>query len=203
MTWTVNTLNTNFDFNALTYANGQFVGLTARYDNAAQRNRNYFVRSSNATDWIVQDMGVEPPFPLYEIGFGNGVFVAHGTGYDGNDYRTFMVSSSNGIHWTRAEIATEGAPVSQLVFADGEFLGTVGNGRILTSPDGYQWSLSPDRPALGGLRLRYLNGNFVSPSGSSVAVSTNGARWSYYETGIQRLSSMLLTATISLSPSAN
>jgi hypothetical protein len=101
---------------------------------------------------------------LYNVAFGNGVFVA--VGLAGN-----ILTSTNGLDWTLAANWQQRIAVGYRVWQRP----VCGRRRVIqSSPDGRAWS---PQPANYATDITYGNGRFVAVYGRNSLVSTNGDDW--------------------------
>lgn len=124
--------------------------------------------SSDAQHWSAENSGLAAGDGLYDVIFGNGKFIAGGSvGGTNPDSDTFLLSSTDGIHWTQVNQSTTAA--DHLGFGNGTYVAM--NVDALTSTDGTHWISS----AIGSLTAG--DGvNFAAPvfgAGAFVAWGTD------------------------------
>jgi hypothetical protein len=109
------------------------------------------------------------------ITFGAGRFVVYGEGAS-------VFVSTDGASFSKVDLPIDGA---KLDFAGGAFhgVGSVnaggdsgGEGRLLASPDGLSWSVSPAKVFVSA--LAELNGTFLGVGGTDLFRSADAASWS-------------------------
>ncbi|MFO1500144.1 MAG: hypothetical protein U1G07_17430 [Verrucomicrobiota bacterium] len=118
-------------------------------------------------------------YPARQIAFGNGIYVAVGSGY------SQLITSADGINW---QVQDPGQPhrLEGVTFGNGMFV-VVGDGAILTSADGLTWT-SPLATVEADLRgITFDEGLFCAVGGSATgglaATSSNGADWQWHKLG--------------------
>jgi hypothetical protein len=119
----------------------------------------------------------------FRFAYGNGLFVAVSGTYYQTPQQTRLLTSSDGLLWTRQEVT--GMGLSDVVFGNGLFVAMGwdcdSNGCwrvILTSKNGFNWTAHPPRydPIL--TRLTFGQGYFVGLGEySSLYFSTDGVHW--------------------------
>ena len=150
-----------------------------RFSGLAYRNGLYLachglgiVASTDGRVWTnqVSSFGAEA------IAFGNGLFVAAGSGGK-------LQTSPDGLHWTRRNAVTT-ETISDLAYGAGTFVG-VGIMRLASS-NGVGWTNLGSNVTTKMLNdVAYGQGAFVAVgSGSSVLRSTNGLQWTLSAWGL-------------------
>jgi hypothetical protein len=118
------------------------------------------------------------PQPSTGISYGNGIFVATGSGLDGEP--KLILTSSDLTSWTpQLDVPTQGNSPLKVRFVNGVFIVSGGDG-LLTSPDGFSWrkrSTNWDPSATA-----YGNGIFIAVSGFAVSTSADGITWTIPQT---------------------
>ncbi len=170
--WTSGNVNTNSDpftsirgliFEAVTYGNGRYVevGEYPESDNATIQT------SDDGTNWTLRTHNDFSVLDLFDVTYGNGLFVA--VGWDALSGRN-IYSSTNGINWTPHTTSMDN--VFGVTYGGGYFVAvgdgvTVGSStqtsdNIYTSPDGTNWTVV-DTGVLTTLQdISYGNGRFVA-----------------------------------------
>jgi len=142
----------------------------------------------NGADWISFPRAGEPgcgtlgawvqeeTYPLVNIAFGNGLFVAL---VDGNASQVY--TSPDGINWTPRTVPS--GWWTDVIYASGQFVATArnyGTGEVMTSPDGITWTSRTAPGDESWMGLTYGNGRYVAVSfgpGDRVMSSTDGINW--------------------------
>jgi hypothetical protein len=144
--------------------------------------------SADGTNWISQVSGVGNS--LYGVACGrDGRFIAVGEsgGWDGQEYPDTILTSTDGANWASI-FHTGGEWFLDVTYGDGQYV-VVGEGDILTSPDGISWT---NHSGVGQWldAVTYGNGQFVavgSSGGGGVASpivsSTDGINWTTHFSG--------------------
>src|SRR5688572_29327049 len=92
-----------------------------------------------------------------------------------------LIISINAVHaapiedWAEYSLPPGASAPASITFGNGIFVAVGGNGTIITSPNGADWTkvTSPTSANLG--RVRFVNGRFFTLN--PFMVSTNGADW--------------------------
>jgi hypothetical protein len=125
--------------------------------------------SANGSDWS----SASGAFSF--VRFGNGVFVAGMSSFDGSGNDPLYVSA-DGRTWAAAA-GTEGFCVGALAFGNGRFLALDVNGQTRTSPDGTHWTLQPPSFQMRvPSQVGFAAGSFYAFLPGLYA-STDGASW--------------------------
>src|SRR5688572_6339539 len=104
---------------------------------------------------------------LTSIAFGNGIFVA--VGANGT-----IVSSSNGMDWTKVNAGVTGAS-GRVRFVNDRFF-VWGFGPVIMSTDGNSWT----QPGIDFSDITFANGTYYAVLWTQLAHSTNLVDWTYY-----------------------
>jgi hypothetical protein len=127
--------------------------------------------STNGTDWVSFE-AVELPAPGFiTCAYGNGRFVAGGTGAYG------IWSSTDGLEWS-----THGDPfgsdVNRIRFLNGLFVAVGPEGRIITSSDGLEWTRRDSKTSQSFYGVTYGAGKYLAVGGQGViAESPDAINW--------------------------
>ena len=115
---------------------------------------------------------------LFDVAYGNGVFVAVG------ESGTILTSSDKGTNWTVRVAGTDGRrTLNAILFANNQFIaagveGIYSSPTIWTSPDGMVWdSLSVPTNFVTLSGIAYGNGVYVASSSTRTLVSSNAVDW--------------------------
>lgn len=123
---------------------------------------------SNPNSW---DLANLPTPSLSNVAFGNGVYVAVGSGS--------FATSTDGITWT-TRTSPSGLNHNGITFGSGLFVTTVSNGitstSIYTSTDGITWTARTS-PSTGYQGVFFGNSLFVAFGSTIVSTSTDGITW--------------------------
>lgn len=140
------------------YGNGVFVGVYSF---------GPVLRSTNAVDWVQIDYAPAGSRAyLNSIAFGNGHFVAAGSGYGG------IITSADGLTWSPAMYPSRWDYLNCVAYGNGLFV--VGGANyhtsqsVLTSCDGTNWALIP-------WGAKAVVNDIVYAAGTFVAVGAGGA----------------------------
>jgi len=112
---------------AIAYGNGKFVAGDSNDSNKIAYS------SDNGATWTIVDISDITDSPYYyikSIAYGNGKFVAN-FGYN-------MVTSTDGVTWTRA--GNIGSSFDAIIYANNKFVAVGDSGSIVTSTDGITWT---------------------------------------------------------------
>jgi hypothetical protein len=163
ITWTFQESAPNYDWHAITYGNGLFVAV------------NYYgsevMTSPDGVNWTLGTSAISSAWT--SVTYGNGLFVA--VAHDGTNR---VMTSPDGITWTARSAAAATTWLS-VTYGNGLFVAVAcsqvgtscasGSGtgnRVMTSPDGINWTLRTDAAANIWMSVTYGNGLFVAVSRS-------------------------------------
>jgi hypothetical protein len=171
--WSRVYFNNSFDIFSVAFGNGKFV---------AGGVPPQFQVSSNLTNWTVVNAGINPATAINvdAIGFGHGLFVAGLVGQ--------VAVSSNGTSWKVETLPVGSDFLYQAVYSAGLFVLTGGNGTIITSPDGTNWTvqatgLLPDSDSLYSI-VNASNLFVATGDEGSVVTSPDGTNWTVSASGL-------------------
>lgn len=200
--WDLYSSGTTNDLTGITYGNGLFVATCYLNKNSDQ---NYILTSPNGVTWASHLAALN--CRLYDVTFGNGTFVAVGTGTkvvestwqcvleDGGA----ILTSKDGTNWTQIPGITVG--LRSVTYGNGTFV-AVGGNTILTSTDGITWTSRSSNVSVDLKGVCYGNGLFVAvgpengyTSGlrcdaSYILTSPDGVTWASHKIGTTELSSV-------------
>jgi hypothetical protein len=171
-----------FYLTGVAYANGRYVAV-------GQMDSGDFGMVQTSDDGVNWTESPSSVYDLYDVTFGNGVFVAVGWDYFSGQN---IYHSTNGINWTPHTTAI--ANVNRVTFGNGLFVavgdglllnsGNQTNQRIYTSVNGTAWTPRRDGGPLQPGNSSYLSdvaygaGRFVAVDGSAnFYTSTSGLTW--------------------------
>jgi hypothetical protein len=151
--WAARNSGTTFTLDGVAYGNGMFCAV-----GGTNSNPNVTIRSVDGLTWFSESSN---NLSLYDIVFGNGVFVVP-------NIRGRIQTSANAIDWINQQIGNTDYLIG-CTFAQGRFIavgGPFGGGgqKIVSSADGANWTVHPVTTLLSG-RLEgvaYGNGYFVA-----------------------------------------
>lgn len=182
ITWTLRATLTNVAVHRIIFAGGQFIGVsrdsthnliatspdgitwTARTTPMASDWRSVAYNGSlyvavsfggkvmTSSDGITWTLGSCPASQWTGVAFGNGIFVATGTGA--------AMTSPDGTTWT-ARTAASGAAYYSLVYGSNLFVAVALGTDTMTSPDGITWTLSAATQNSLWTALAFGNNTFV------------------------------------------
>jgi hypothetical protein len=135
--------------------------------------------SADGKTWIYRGTPGSLPssfFNLYDVAFGNGVFVAVG-------WLESIYSSTNGADWVRRRTGVFGY-YDRVVFRDGFFWAGRTGGPTFRSTDGVVWQSSPSWPGYSGLPISAAGiSATISTSPNGVLFSTDSINWALAYSG--------------------
>ena len=128
-------------FSGVAYGNGRYVAVGEYVED----DRGLIQTSEDGVHWTLRSQGDYSILDLYDVTFGNGVFVAVGWDWFGGQN---IYHSTNGVSWTSHHTAI--GNVYRVCYGAGTFV-AVGDGSVLqgstytnrniyTSPDGITWT---------------------------------------------------------------
>lgn len=141
-------------------------------------------RAATSLDGITWRLGDWPGVDA--VAYGNGQFVAVGVTSSPRCCSSFIMTSPDGLTWTRAALSVPDFALRAVAWGDGKFVavgvGTGFNhedvGIILTSPDGVSWSQQIIPTSLSELdNVTWGGGKFVIRSAQASRTSTDGITW--------------------------
>ena len=143
---------------SVTYGNGAFVAVgydqTFVADSYDWTTNHIVLKSTDGVSWMTVQSGTTDY--LKGVAFGNGIFVAVGTPYDGG---YSVHTSPDGTAW-QVVTSGEGYQFDGVAYGDGSFVAFGQDGAILTSHDGENWTL---RDAIGSInQVTFGNSTFVA-----------------------------------------
>lgn len=164
---------------AVTHANDRFVAV-GEYGSV--------VVSQDALQW--SDRGLESPYKLNSVAYGNGRFLAVGTASVPLPIyaRAAVLTSSNALEWTELPSAlNQAAQPNRVAFGNDTFvisasLSQDGSGHLLRSSDGAAWTDFPLPLSTSIFNLGFFQGLFVAvgigPSSRAIILtSPDGVDW--------------------------
>ncbi|MFA6442008.1 MAG: hypothetical protein WCV99_06720 [Sterolibacterium sp.] len=143
-------------------------------------NAGVVYRSYDGAHWSKAAITPYPssfgPWGLFEVAFGNGLFVAGGSGWDGSKWTSVILTSPDGLIWTPQTLGNDFS-VTSLTFGNGVFLALAGT--VYSSSDGKTWTQASTTSAN---KVRFSGGQFLTPSYSGqLASSTDGRNWADHQ----------------------
>ena len=189
-TWTERTSGTSQHLNGVTYGNGLFVSvglsgtiLTSSVRDPVKRKAGIYWTKRNEFN-SERTFGISSALhgfrdPLHGVTYGNGLFVTVG--------RDAILTSSDGIYWTRSTWTTSQyhRPYLHGVSYENGLFVTLGEYRtILTSPDGTSWTERFSGTSVNLSGATYGNGLFVTVGDyGTILTSSNGRTWTVRNSG--------------------
>ena len=139
-------------------------------------NAGVVYRSYDGANWTKVAIAPYPssfgPWGLFEVAFGNGVFVAGGSGWDGSKWTSVLLTSTDGLTWTPQAFGNDYS-ITSVTFGNGAFLALAGS--IYASLDGKTWTQASSTSAN---KVRFSGNLFLAPSYSGqLAASTDVRSW--------------------------
>lgn len=116
------------------------------------------------------------------VTYGGGLFLAVSSGGSEISNGTRVMTSSDGVTWTRSSLAGSAEGVS-VAYGGGRFVAVVPNGTAYSSADGITWAAVAQSgiTGIGWRSVTYGNGRFVAvasaPGNPRTAYSTDGHNW--------------------------
>lgn len=145
-----------------------------RYVITGGNNSGVVLVSYDGVHWqthTVAPQGVSP-LGLYQVTFGNGVFLAVGNGWNGSQWLPLVFASVDGVNWEQ-RASPDSFTLPYITYGNGLFL-AAGNG-IHASSDGKQWSRVSSAAAQN---IVYSHGMFFAAGyNGSVYTSNDGLSW--------------------------
>ncbi len=123
--------------------------------------------------WTTSNAGTE--YPLYGVAFGDGQFVAVGTGGS-------ILTSPDGVTWTQRNSGTKNR-LPAVTFGNSQFVAVGEAGTIVTSQDGVTWTQRSAGTSNYLYAVTYGNRHFVAVGGgnagdkATIVSSSDGVTW--------------------------
>ena len=128
--------------------------------------------SPNGVKWTASETGTTANFRATT--YGTNAFVAVGADH------TVLTSTNLGQTWKRAQGITTGT-LNAVIYEAGLFVAVGNQGGIVTSPDGFEWTVHSTDSALDLKEIVRVHGTFLAyPDTTRVVLSTNGLNWTVY-----------------------
>jgi hypothetical protein len=157
-TWTISYTEANVIFYRILYAQGTFV---------AVGSNGRILTSPDGRRWSNRSVPIQET--LMSIAHGNGTFVAVGNN------NGLIVTSKDGVQWTRQASGNSHDYFSAVIFGNGAFIISGGDRDTYVSSDGITWKRTPSR---GYQPQAYGNGMFISLGNyDSISISLDGITW--------------------------
>jgi hypothetical protein len=170
ITWARQTALSDLNPAAVTYVNNTFIAV-------GSYNGGRIMSSPDGTNWTSRYTIPTVPHSLVGICYGNGLYVAAGSGG--------VATSPDIINWTTINLATLGdTAFNDVTYGNNLFITVTANGTALTSPDGITWSRQYP-PGFGGLGgITYGNNTFVAVGwAGKIVTSPDGTNWTSRTSG--------------------
>ena len=173
-TWTPR--SSTFSVVDLAYLNALFIAI----------GRDSIMISPDGESWI-PDLS-EFNWRLQNVAYGNGTYVVVGAYFTPLGNVPLVLTSTNGVDWTRHTPPGGHSVLYAVTFGNGIFVANGDSGNFLTSSDGIDWTVHGgihervQEPAIAILELAFGNGYFLASSvnhssADYVYYSTNGIDW--------------------------
>jgi hypothetical protein len=133
--------------------------------------------SGDAVDWAPASPALPPVHSLFDVAYGEGVFVAVGTDQEGLQTGGLVLTSADGMAWApQASATTMG--LMGVAYGDGAFVAVGNLGSLQVSPDGAAWSTVETGTTEHLDGVSFVNGRFVATGHSgTILASGDGAAW--------------------------
>jgi len=160
----------------VTYGNGLWV---------AVGDRGSIVTSPDTMNWTILKDPARSRYHLIAVAFGGGRFVAVGADHLGHAF-----ASSDGANWSHTKLPDLSYIPAGIVFGNGRFLTTGGDGRVDVSTDGVNWTRTTPRDSNWNAQsVAYAHGRFLVPFRDGVLSSRDGTKWvrDFLRSGTERI----------------
>ncbi len=160
-TWTERESGTTTDYFArVVYGAGRFVAIGS----------SNIATSADGIAWTIQSA----PAPVFDLAFGNGIYVAIASSATDGGNRRFL-TSTDGMTWTlRANVLNP----YRVLFANGVFVAPDSSGHVLASTDGVNWTAATVlASATTSPFFAAGNNRFLISYGRGAYLSTDGVTW--------------------------
>ncbi len=173
---------------AAAYGNGVYVLAVSNATSNASGAYGYkLLTSKDGATWTVRP-SVDKPIEIYDIAYGNGVFVAVGRMSRKSASNVGAVlASSDGAHWS---VNNFDITFYKVAYGAGKFV-LLGDHTNYVSTDGVKWTPVPTNNdgvyVIGGIgteQFIYGNGVFAYFVGTQLTTSTDGANWQSEDMGM-------------------
>jgi len=159
-TWSEQASGTSAELRSVAYGNNIFVIV----------GFSVILTSDDGTQWFPQSIPGWPGFILFDIVYGNGLFVA--VGGSGTAF-----TSPDGINWTphaTGDISEKKA----ITYGNGKFVAVGSSGKIITSENGINWTIQDSKVSGNIYSVAFGNNRFVaSESNYNIIYSDDGITW--------------------------
>jgi|WetSurMetagenome_2_1015567.scaffolds.fasta_scaffold02224_8 hypothetical protein len=163
---------------ALTFGNGEFVAVGG----------NAVRISPDAASW--REVRLDTTVALCSVAYGDSLFVA--VGYvRGITDRGVILTSEDGLTWTRATLLGSFITLSSVTFGGGRFAAVGSRGTILTSSDGAAWTAQNSQTTDNLPCAAWVKDRFIAMGSNGVMVtSPDGETWTAGTMGTGGVTSM-------------
>ncbi len=183
--WTFNRVTPPDSFSDVVYGRGLYVAVGYRSAPDQARDRPVILTSTDGLSWAAQDIPDPLLILLTTVTYGDGLFVAVGTGTDPflQSYGAIL-TSADGLHWSSQHSAV-GSLLWGVAYGNGTYVAVGDQGEVLTSPDGVSWSSWVSMNPYGMLLpdhfqgISYINGTFIALTEPGMLISTDGRSWEH------------------------
>lgn len=115
---------------------------------------------------------------LAAVTFGKDTFVAIG------DYYGIALTSPDGVSWTQRSTPIKNRYFTAAAYGNGQFVAVGDVGKIISSPNGIQWTAQTSGSSANLASVSFVNGRFVAVGSSGAVLSSlNGSNWTSHTTG--------------------
>jgi hypothetical protein len=181
-TWTVSKTKSVIGFTGIAAGNGKIVAA------GSSSSTNKAVISTSAdggSTWSEPTLAVANT--SYEgITFGNGKFVVVGYDYGGSAYTAVILTSTDGVTWTAANVTAQTA-LRGVTWGGAQFVAVGTSGVILTSPDGSNWAAQNSGITDTNKHLNHVgygNGVYaIAGTDGTILTSADGSAWTSRPSG--------------------
>ncbi|MCC5839090.1 MAG: hypothetical protein JJT96_03115 [Opitutales bacterium] len=162
--WTLRASGTTFDLHGVALADGVYVAVGQGFT---------FLTSRDGVDWSAQKSGTLNS--LRNVSYAGELFVAVG------DFETILTATAvlpPGLdQWTLRNPLPEGPNLNEIIYGNGIYVAVGGQGTILVSTDGLNWSERDSGISDPITGVAFGNGRFVAVGGQNILVSEDTLNW--------------------------
>ncbi|MGO8676984.1 MAG: hypothetical protein ACLQVX_14060 [Limisphaerales bacterium] len=190
LNWRISTCGQVCDLLGIGFGNGTYVAVGGT---PSPNSETIILTSPDGAAWTdqAQFAPLPPMAPLVSVCYGDGSFVAVGSGYEWPE----IARSTDGVNWmaeaTNLTQQLDFMRLNEVAYGNGTFVAV---GRtllpedqptpILSSPDGVNWTATDSGVPCFLYGVSFLNGVFVAVTGNGLLTSTNATNWSSLGSGV-------------------